>query len=289
MKKIIVSMLAVIMLLCAAIPAFAQEPSYEIIVNGNAIRAEAVMYNGTLMVPMKAVSRALGYKISYQADQRTYHLEDGRRACDIAMDCSVYTAYSLDCLGMTAPTDLGSEPVLLSGTIYVPAELYRMLLGNSESAVKTKDGCLYINSSTEDHQPDNRVFEQYTLTVNGKKQRAKGRMIDGTVMVPLKQVARALGYKISYSRADKTYHMENSLNACDISFGNSIYTIYSTCAIGMTAPEDLGSEPVWFHKTTYVPVELFKVLLGNHDEAVVIHENTIAIQSIHMGAENPNA
>ena len=87
----------------------------------------------------------------------------------------------------------------------------------------------------------------------------------------------------------KRQHLESRENACDLAFGTSVYTVYSTSAIGMTAPEDLGSEPVTVSKTTYVPAELFKVLLGNYDEAVVISDNRIAIQRISIGCANPNA
>ncbi len=289
MKKVIVLMLAVITLLCAAMPAFAAERSYEIVVDGNATRAMAVIQDGTLMVPMRAVSKALGYSISYQSAERTYHMENGKRACDIKMGSSVYSAYSLNCLGMTAPTDLDAEPKLISGTIHVPAELFRILLGNSDKAIEIEGSILHINSKVDDNKPGDNTSEWYSITVNGKKQRAKGRMVDGTVMVPLKQVAKALGYKVSYSSRNESYHLENRANACDIAFGSSIYAVYSTSAIGMTSPTDLGSEPVQISKTTYVPVELFKVLLGNHDKTVVISDNKITIQVVSIGSSNPNA
>ena len=289
MKKVIVLMLAVITLLCSAVPALAAESSYEIVVDGNATRAVAVMQDGTLMLPMKAVSKALGYKISYKATEKTYHLKNGNRACDITMGSSIYAAYSLNSLGMTAPTDLGSEPMLISGTIYVPAELYRVLLGNTDKAVKIDGGCVYINSKAGKKKPDNNPSEKYTITVNGRRQKAEGQMIDGTVMVPLKHVAKELGYKVSYSSRNKSYHLENKENACDVEFGSSIYTVYSTRAIGTTSPEDLGSEPVIVNRIIYVPVELFKVLLGNYDQAVVISGSKIAIQRVGIGSANPNA
>ena len=116
------------------------------------------------------------------------------------------------------------------------------------------------------------------FVVDGNATRAMAVMQDGTVMVPLKRVAKTLGYKVSYSSRAKSYHLENRENACDFELGSSVYTVYSTVADGMTAPSDLGSEPITIKKTTYVPVELFKMLLGNSNEAVVISGNKIAIQ-----------
>lgn len=153
MKRIIVLVLALTTLLCVAVPAFAAErssgiivdgkteraTSYEIIVDGKSTRAMAVAEEGTVMVPMKAVAKALGYKISYNASERAYHLENGKRACDIFLNSSVYSVYSVGCIGMAAPADLGSKPLLISGTVHVPVKLFQALLGNGIRQLKLRE------------------------------------------------------------------------------------------------------------------------------------------------------
>ena len=108
MKKIIVLMLAVMTLLCTAVPTLAAESFYEIVVDGNATRAMAVMQDGTVMVPLKRVAKALGYKVSYSSRAKSYHLENRENACDFELGSSVYTVYSTVADGMTAPSDLGA-------------------------------------------------------------------------------------------------------------------------------------------------------------------------------------
>ena len=293
MKRIIVLVLALTTLLCVAVPAFAAErssgiivdgkteraTSYEIIVDGKSTRAMAVAEEGTVMVPMKAVAKALGYKISYNASERAYHLENGKRACDIFLNSSVYSVYSVGCIGMAAPADLGSKPLLISGTVHVPVKLFQALLGNGDKAVKIEGECLYINTKShdDDREPDVKPG-QYTIRVDGKKLKEKGYMKEGTVMVPLKSVARALGSRVSYNSSAKRYQLKGKLNVCSVEFGSSIYTMRSTNAIGMSAPTDLGSEPMRLNKVTYVPAELFRMLLGNAEGAVTISDKRIDIE-----------
>ena len=114
--------------------------------------------------------------------------------------------------------------------------------------------------------------------IDGKKLKEKGYMKEGTVMVPLKSVARALGYRVSYNSSAKRYQLKGKLNVCSVEFGSSIYTMRSTNAIGMSAPTDLGSEPMRLNKVTYVPAELFRMLLGNAEGAVTISDKRIDIE-----------
>ena len=294
MKRIIAVILLGLMLLSSA-SAFAIVGQYEIVVNGKATRAMAVMDDGTLMVPMKAVCKALGYKITYKSSDKAYHIENGTNACDIAMDSSVYTVYAVNGMaGTTSPTDLGSEPKLISGTTYIPAELIKVLLGNSSSALKTEGEVLYISSAgdkkKDNVKPDNNSEKTYRVKVNGRRVSGRGRTVEGTIMVPLKSVAKALGYKVSYKSASKAYHVQNGTNACDIAMDSSVYTVYAVNGMaGTTSPTDLGAEPQYIGKTLYVPVELFRVLLGNYDEAVTVSGSYILIREVSIGCATPNA
>ena len=294
MKRIIAVILLGLMLLSSA-SAFAIVGQYEIVVDGKATRAMAVMDEGTLMVPMKAVCKALGYKITYKSADNAYHIENGTNACDIAMDSSVYTVYAVNGMaGTTSPTDLGSEPKVISGTTYIPAELIRVLLGNSSSALKTEGEVLYISSTgdnkKDDKKENDKKKDNNSVKVNGRRVSGMGRTVEGTVMVPLKSVAKALGYKVSYRSASKAYHVQNGTNACDIAMDSSVYTVYAVNGMaGTTSPTDLGAEPQYIGKTLYVPVELFRVLLGNYDEAVTISGSNILIKEVRIGCANPNA
>ena len=152
-------------------------------------------------------------------------------------------------------------------------------MGNGDKAVKIEGECLYINTKShdDDREPDVKPG-QYTIRVDGKKLKEKGYMKEGTVMVPLKSVARALGYRVSYNSSAKRYQLKGKLNVCSVEFGSSIYTMRSTNAIGMSAPTDLGSEPMRLNKVTYVPAELFRMLLGNAEGAVTISDKRIDIE-----------
>lgn len=49
--------------------------------------------------------------------------------------------------------------------------------------------------------------------------------------------------------------------------------------VGMTAPFSLSSAPVVSDGVTYVPLELFTVLTGNHADALTVDGNTVNLRT----------
>lgn len=50
-------------------------------------------------------------------------------------------------------------------------------------------------------------------------------MEEGTLMVPLKCVAKALGCRVSYRCRTQSYHLGNNINACDVAMNSSTYAL----------------------------------------------------------------
>ncbi len=77
---------------------------------------------------------------------------------------------------------------------------------------------------------------------------------DVPVMVPLRAVAEALGFTV-------TWNGDSSV----ITIGEDRYQAVTSIegAVGATGPLQLGAPPYVIHGTTYVPLKLFDVLLGS--------------------------
>jgi hypothetical protein len=76
---------------------------------------------------------------------------------------------------------------------------------------------------------------------------------DKTVMVPIRAISEALGYKVTWNRSSKTVRLNNSIS---LVVGKDYYTL------GKMAPISLGASPVFYKGSVYVPLSFFKEVVG---------------------------
>lgn len=115
---------------------------------------------------------------------------------------------------------------------------------------------------------------------------ADGKVIDfgkdapfeenGTVMVPVRKTAEALGFTVTWDGEHKGVKLDNGEVNTIIYIGTDSYYMASSTAIGMSAPESLGAAPVLKASVTYAPASLFGVLYCN-ENAVRVDDNRIFI------------
>lgn len=112
----------------------------------------------------------------------------------------------------------------------------------------------------------------YTLHSEGKKD----RQIDVVLMVPLRDVAEQLGFKVTWEK-DKTL-VDNGTFHTYVTVGKDLYVISHKEKQSEKAPIiSLGIPPVLRGSVTYVPVSLFQHLLGSHPGTVTVNGETITI------------
>ncbi|WP_193726854.1 stalk domain-containing protein [Paenibacillus guangzhouensis] len=131
----------------------AMHKEYQITVNKNALKMQPKVINNVTMVPARAIFEALNFTIKWDEKKKELHAENGERATDFVIGTDSYIAYSTHSIGMTAPTSLGAAPVAISGFVYVPVELFRIILDN-ENAVLVKDGKISINAAKVSKETD---------------------------------------------------------------------------------------------------------------------------------------
>ena len=113
--------------------------------------------------------------------------------------------------------------------------------------------------------------ETYSLSAPGKP----GITVKGALMVPLRQTAEYLGFSVTPG-ADGIV-LDDGVLRTKVRVGTDSYVVSaeSTDMKVESAPFSLGLAPVIQDGVTYVPVSLFKVLLGNDPAAVSADGNEI--------------
>ena len=113
----------------------------------------------------------------------------------------------------------------------------------------------------------------YSLEVNGQQAE-----VTVPVMVPLRAVAEALGFTVTWN-GDGTVLIDSGLMHSTITLGVDSYQAVTSLedAEGATGSLSLGAGPVVIGNSTYVPLELFDILLGNG--AVALEDGKITVNT----------
>ena len=124
----------------APAPSVVATAQRQFVVNGKAMQLDSyTTENGTLMVPVRALAEALGFKVTWNNGE--VNINDGEMQCDLRIGEENYFVYTAikDVIGMSAPFTLGSAPVLKNDKTYVPVKLFVPLFGNNDAAVQITD------------------------------------------------------------------------------------------------------------------------------------------------------
>ncbi len=125
--------------------------------------------------------------------------------------------------------------------------------------------------------------ETYSLSAPGKP----GITVKGALMVPLRQTAEYLGFSVTADAEGIV--LDDGVLRTKVQVGTDSYVVsaVSTDMKVESAPFSLGLAPVVQDGVTYVPVSLFKVLLGNDPTAVSAAENEIVFLPDGEAASSP--
>lgn len=117
----------------------------QLIVNGKTLDTKPITINNTILVPARAVSDALGYKITWDADKYEANIVADSMQSTVTVGEDLYMATSTVAIGATAPTQFGAPPVLVNNTLYVPANVFLIVQGNDPDAVVVSEDNITIN------------------------------------------------------------------------------------------------------------------------------------------------
>lgn len=85
----------------------------------------------------------------------------------------------------------------------------------------------------------------------------------GHVMLPLRPVAEALGFSVTWDQATRAAALDNGTVKSAVSIGTDSYYLSGSQTAGTGTPQSFGAAPALVKGTTYVPSELFTLLCGH--------------------------
>ena len=98
----------------------------------------------------------------------------------------------------------------------------------------------------------------------------------GNTMVPLRGIAEALGYAVQWNSELKAVEISNDDVKVDFNTGVNSYVITKNKDLKAGTPVSLATAPVIKDGSTYVPLELFR-MLNSQQYDIVIKNNTVVI------------
>ncbi|AKF95649.1 hypothetical protein J5TS2_11680 [Brevibacillus halotolerans] len=261
MKKILVGICAATMM---SVPAFAAEATnalspkhtavvtqkspvvqYTLKINNKTVELgteKIVLMEDQIMVPLKITSEALGFTLKLDEQKQTIHMDNGTMQTDLTVGEDTYFAYSSKAIGMTAPLSLGVAPAIIEGSIYVPVDLYKVLL-TDPNCVSIKDHVINISTdSMTSKKPasiglPNPLVNYSTLD---EARKAAGftfavpaTLPDGYQMKDITVISNSLA-KISYSKGDNHIAYRTAKGNADISGDYNVYDKVKPITVGNT-------------------------------------------------------
>ncbi len=182
MKKITTILLAAAMLTISAVPAFAAEKEPLLISSNSTVSSSAaalsekinyrIFLNGKdtgskiriqikksreeqiMMLPMEKTAKALGFTVKISENEIT--LDSGSMHSTFTIGEDSYQAVTSieGACGATAPLSLGAASYKEGNTIYVPAELFTILMGNIEDGMTVENDTISFLNELPSEESD---------------------------------------------------------------------------------------------------------------------------------------
>lgn len=241
----------------APAPSVVATAQRQFVVNGKAMQLDSyTTENGTLMVPVRALAEALGFKVTWNNGE--VNINDGEMQCDLRIGEEHYIVYTAieGMVGMSSPFTLGSAPVLKNDKTYVPVKLFVPLFGNNDATVQITDTTVTIDKNAESGdfaEIPNPLTEHVDIAALEKAVGFKltcPTLPDGYKADSFIDISGTLA-EVFYTNGTDTvcFRMEKG-DAADISGDYNVYATKKTLTAGDTAVTAEGSESI--NKATWV-------------------------------------
>ncbi|MEG1991813.1 MAG: stalk domain-containing protein [Acetivibrio sp.] len=240
-------------------------------VNSNMDEMTAYMRGEHVLLPVRIIGEALGFKVTRNRAEDSVSMEDGIVKTSFVIGEDLYYKASAFAIGMSKPSPIGAAPVIIHGKTYVPMELFDLLYGK-EKAVSVKEGVLYI---TRDNFISSKIDK---VIVNGTpiNRIPFEAFFDGkNTLIPLDLLADILKFKVSRNEKEKSYTLDNGTVQSTVFVGTDRYFKGSSQLIGMSKPKKLESAPWLHHEKLYLPVSFFNLLCG--EDTITVKEDSMSI------------
>lgn len=99
----------------------------QVTIDGKIVEVQQIRhYRGRVMLPLRNVAEAMGFKITWDANTYTATLNNGEIESKVQVGTDLYNYHSVQAIGMSAPFSVGVAPQFVEGSVYVPSEYFSM-------------------------------------------------------------------------------------------------------------------------------------------------------------------
>jgi N-acetylmuramoyl-L-alanine amidase len=239
-----------------------KKPPLSLQILGKTVTPAPILYKNTVLLPLRAMGKALGYQVNYSTASKTMDLVTKNSTITVTVG---YTNAKVN--GAVVKMDIA--PVLSNDTVYVPMTFIQKSLDYSTSFSADKNMAI-IDKKTAAKPPDNTgttkpatpttptgTAASNSMTVLGKKIAATSKPIvkSNIVYVPMRVVGEALGYKVTWTASTKRMNMAKDKQSLNVVEGKTAAD-WNKRAIKLDAAPFLSSGNL------YAPLTLFSKSLG---------------------------
>lgn len=240
-----------------------------LVVNGTAIDTsglpKAFYKDGdAVMVPALIICQKLGYAYAWDGETETLTMEDSIQKAILTKDVlDVSFVGKLKVIDLSGTEQYGAALEIIGDVVYVPAEIFERFFNNvvlSDGGVSIAPETCYITDTGMD------AGTAYHFAVNGKpvETTANAYENDGVMMLPLRAIGEALGYKVMWIPETDDIVMENSIQK--VVLHNASATAQFTwklTSVSYTGAIELETEAVVHSGVTFVPASLFELFFND--------------------------
>ena len=123
----------------------------------------------------------------------------------------------------------------------------------------------------QQEQQEQNKLEELEISVNGKALGVKTQNKDGVQMVPVRQVAEALGFTVEWDQQKRETLLISDQGKVSLSVGRDSYQFETAQeAVGLSAPQSFGAAPeIQDPGVTWAPVQVFELLAQQKAVSIV--------------------
>lgn len=222
---------------------------------------------GTTWAPLYAFPRIGMQKETEQEVKADYPID-----MDTPITTAEFIIAILDALGEAHPVPMDTHYALsamekAAEKGWIDLEAYPMATWSQEISKKDKQAILdkLFEDEAVEKEKVMELLSQLMVTqvdVDGQPVDLQGLPIkhyNGHLMLPLRPVAEAMGFTVSWDPTTYTAILSNGQIQSPVQIGFDSYFYSSIHAIGMSAPFSVGASPMLIDGWTYVPAQYFSM------------------------------
>lgn len=241
----------------------------------------------TVMVPASVICDRLAYRYRWDAESGTLTIEDSiQKAILVKGRKDVEFIGKLKIIDLDGIFEFGSAMAVVEDVVYVPVELFCSFF-NKVTIMEDSVLISEVVCHTVDKEEKTEKADGYRLIVNGAPVNTENLPYaayekEGVIMLPLRIIAEALGYKIDWIPATKDIIMEDSIQKVVLHDGSATAHFTGKLTnINLSGAIELEAAVMVHDGNTYVPASLFELFFNEVNVKDMVISVSLGMCELH--------